>query len=60
MLTDTQCDQAFPGLFKEIDRAVEHRRNKAITMQEIDDIVPSNGYVRAMIYEQQVISYHLL
>jgi len=54
LLTNAQCDQAFPGLFKEIDRAVEHRRHKTITLQEVDDIVPSNGFVRAMIYDQQV------
>ena len=54
LLSDAQCDAAFPGLFKEIDRAVSHRRRNHITISEIDEIKISNGYVRGMIYDQQV------
>lgn len=49
-----QCEVRFPNLFQEIDRAVETRKNKPITVREIDEIVPKNGFVRAMIFDQQV------
>jgi hypothetical protein len=49
-----QCQQAFPGLFEEVDRAVSSRRHNHISVKELDAIVPKNGYVRAMIYDQEV------
>ena len=53
-LTDEQCDGAFPGLFEELERSKADRGKRQITLAEIDSIPKVNGYVRAMIYEQQV------
>lgn len=54
MLDDRQCTLAFPGLFEEIERAVGTRREKHIEVEELDAIEPKNGFVRAMIYDQEV------
>lgn len=54
LLTQGQCDQAFPDLFADIDRARDARSSYPITIQELDSITPRNGYIRAMIYDQQV------
>jgi hypothetical protein len=54
LMTDARCDEAFPGLFKEIDRAVEVRKDDHITIGEVDSIKKVKGYMRAMIYDQQV------
>ncbi|KAJ5293232.1 uncharacterized protein N7443_009185 [Penicillium atrosanguineum] len=54
LLTQGQCDQAFPELFAEIDRASEARSLNPITIKELDSITPRNGYIRAMIYDQQL------
>lgn len=57
MLNSRQCDQAFPGLFEEVDRPVQLRRGSHITVSELDEIPKQNGYVRAMIFDQQVCIY---
>lgn len=54
LLDDAQCDVAFPKLFDEVERAVNNRRHNHITSDELDAIEPKNGYVRAMIYDQEV------
>lgn len=54
LLTQGQCDQAFPDLFADIERASEARSANPITIDELDSITPRNGYIRAMIYDQQV------
>jgi hypothetical protein len=54
LMTDKRCDEAFPGLFKEIDRAVEVRKQSHVTKKELDSIKKVKGYMRAMIYDQQV------
>lgn len=54
MLDEKQCQAAFPGLFQEIERAVEGRKLKHITREELDTIEPKNGYIRAMIFDQEV------
>ena len=54
MLNTAQCEQAFPGLFDEIERPKTQRQTRPITLKEINAIVPRNGYVRAMIVNQQV------
>lgn len=54
LLTQGQCDQAFPDLFADIERASAARSAKPITIDELDSITPRNGYIRAMIYDQQV------
>jgi hypothetical protein len=54
MLTQDQCDQAFPNLYVEIERAKNDRKSRPITLKELDAIPARNGYIRAMIYDQQV------
>ena len=51
-----QCDAAFPGLFDEVKRPMKDRWSRRITLKEIDSIEPKNGYVRAMIFDQQVFN----
>ena len=60
LMSDSKCDASFPGLFKEVDRAVEHRKQKHVTSTNLDDIKISNGYCRGMIYDQQlyIIAQH--
>ncbi len=53
LLNEEQCEQAFPGLFDEVKRAVKDREGNRITLEEVDGIEPVNGYVRAMIYEHE-------
>lgn len=54
MLDSQQCEQAFPGLFEEVERPMNDRMNSHITLDEINAVPQRNGYVRAMIYDQQV------
>lgn len=54
LLDDSQCGVAFPRLFEEVDRAVTSRRGNHVSVVELDAIQPKNGYVRAMIYDQEV------
>lgn len=54
LLSQGQCEQAFPDLFVEIERARDVRSSNPITIEELDSIKPRNGYIRAMIYDQQV------
>ena len=56
LMTDARCDEAFPELFQEIDRAVQVRRNDHVTSKELDNIMKVKGYMRVMIYDQQVFS----
>lgn len=54
-LSETQCKQAFPNLYVEIDRAVEDRRSNHVTLKETDEMAKGEGFIRAMIYDQQVL-----
>ncbi|KAJ5204442.1 CAZyme family GT90 [Penicillium cinerascens] len=54
LLTHGQCDQAFPGLFAEIDRVKEARSLHTITAKEIDTATSRSGTIRAMLYDQQL------
>lgn len=54
MLDSHQCEQAFPGLFHEVERPGNDRKDSPITLEELDSVPQQNGYVRAMIYDQQV------
>lgn len=54
MLDSKQCEQAFPGLFEEIERPVKDRMHSHITVHELDSVPKQNGFVRAMVYNQQV------
>ena len=58
-LTHEQCDQAFPDLFVEIERASAERKSRRITLKELDSIPQKTGYVRAMIYDGEVSFYFL-
>ncbi|KAJ6117908.1 Lipopolysaccharide-modifying protein [Penicillium sp. IBT 18751x] len=49
-----ECDRAFPALFDEIERAKRDRQSRPITLEELESITPKNGYIRAMIYDQQL------
>ncbi|CAL3968333.1 hypothetical protein PZA11_006716 [Diplocarpon coronariae] len=54
MLSEAQCHQAFPNFYLEIDRAVEDRRSNHVTLKETDEISKDRGYIRAMIYDQEL------
>lgn len=54
MLDSQQCERAFPGLFEEVERPVKNRKTSHITALELDRVPKQNGYVRAMIFNQQV------
>lgn len=53
-LTTEQCDIAFPELYNEIDRAVEHWKDKKITPQSINLANGNDGGVRILIHDQQL------
>ncbi|KAF3921814.1 hypothetical protein AA313_de0204708 [Arthrobotrys entomopaga] len=55
LMTEAQCDAAFPGLYAEIARAVEDRKSNPVTLEELER-VNSNiyGYFRGIIYNQQL------
>lgn len=55
-LSEAQCDLAFPELYKEVDRAVAHRRSIAqnISLQDVDVGWRGDGIVRAMIRDNQL------
>lgn len=51
-LSTSQCNAAFPDLYTEIDTAVRHWKEKGgIRYQDLDNVEPKNGYVRAMIHD---------
>ena len=49
-----ECERTFPGLFYEVNRMVESRRKKHVTLRELDSIELRNGNIRAMLYDQEV------
>jgi hypothetical protein len=53
LLTLDQCDAAFPGFFAEVDRAVDHWKG-GVKEEDVDAIKQQNGYVRVMIYDNQL------
>jgi hypothetical protein len=53
-LTSTQCDHAFPDLFVEVDRAVLAWKDSPIDEVKLDRTAAKNGFVRAMIYDQNL------
>ncbi|KXT11753.1 hypothetical protein AC579_1650 [Pseudocercospora musae] len=55
-LSEEQCNVAFPELYKEIDRAVEHRKERwgEITPDEVEVEWRGDGIVRAMIHDNQL------
>lgn len=54
LLSSHQCDTLFPDLYKDLDRAIKDRNGKKITLKEIDSIKPKNGFIRGIIYDQQL------
>jgi hypothetical protein len=55
LLTLGQCDQAFPGLFLEVERARNvWKAQGGVTKGKLDEITRNNGYVRAMVSDQKV------
>ena len=54
MLSDAQCDAAFPDLFREVDRAVTWRKDNHVTIKEMDKVPFVRGYARAIIYDGDV------
>jgi hypothetical protein len=57
-LNEAQCAASFPGLFEDIRRAADLRRNDPITLEELDAVKirngDSRGIVRAKIYDGEV------
>ncbi|PGG99360.1 hypothetical protein AJ79_08554 [Helicocarpus griseus UAMH5409] len=50
-----QCQAAFPGLFEDINRAVEFWKSRGgITRRDLDKISLRNGMARGMIYEGEL------
>lgn len=54
LMSDAHCDTAFPELFRDIDRAVRSREYKHITVGELDRTPHIGGYIRGLVYDQQV------
>ena len=57
-LSEAQCDAAFPGFYREIERAVAFRKDNDLPRIEEDDVDISwrkgGEIVRLMIYDRQV------
>jgi hypothetical protein len=56
LLNDGQCTEAFSGLFADINRAIEDRGGMQVSIAELERVPRINGYVRGMIYNQEVRS----
>ena len=56
LLNDDQCTEAFSGLFADINRAIEDRGGMQVSVAELERVPRINGYVRGMIYNQEVRS----
>lgn len=56
LLNDDQCTAAFSDLFADINRAIEDRGGMQVSVAELERVPRINGYVRGMIYNQQVRS----
>ena len=59
-LSDSQCEEAFPDYYKEIDRAAMFWKEDKITQEDMN-ITDRTSVVRAMIYDRQlyVIASHI-
>lgn len=54
-LTATQCADAFPLLYQEVDRAVNYeRRSGNVTEKDVEDAWFQNEAVKVLIYENQL------
>ena len=54
VLEKQECEATFPGLYQEVDQQVEKYRYNKITAETLDAVEPRNGYIRAMLYDQEV------
>lgn len=55
LVMDTRhCENNFPGLYQELDRMIKKRLHDKITSKMLDAIERRNGYIRVMLYNQQV------
>ena len=59
-LSDSQCEEAFPEYYHEIDRAAGFHKAQKITEDDLN-ITDRSGVVRAMIYDRQlyIIGSHM-
>ncbi|KAI9652928.1 MAG: hypothetical protein M1821_007775 [Bathelium mastoideum] len=59
-LSNSQCEEAFPEYYKEIDRAAAFWKDEKISQAEMN-ITGRTGVVRAMIYDRQlyIIESHM-
>ncbi|PWY89134.1 hypothetical protein BO70DRAFT_377563 [Aspergillus heteromorphus CBS 117.55] len=48
-LSETQCRRAFPKLFYELDKSVASRKDKPITLKELESSPVEDGMVRGVI-----------
>ena len=53
-LSESQCDVAFPGLWQDLDTALDTRNGANVTMEELDDSMEGEGAIRCMILDGQV------
>ncbi|KAF3103230.1 hypothetical protein TWF225_002866 [Orbilia oligospora] len=61
IMTEQQCEASFPGLYVEIERAVEDRRSRPITLDELESVTHSAfGYFRGIIYNQELYVIKML
>jgi hypothetical protein len=59
-LSSEQCQSSFPGLFTEIERGVDSRKEIGnITAEDLDITPRGNGAVHALILDQQVCTIRL-
>ena len=54
LLDGPNCHSNFPGLFQEVDRMVIANRDNPITKETLDAVELRNGYIRGMLYDQEV------
>ena len=53
-LSESQCDAAFPGLWKDMYISLEKRNGVNVTLEEFDESMEGEGAIRCMIYDGQV------
>lgn len=57
-LSSAQCDAYFPGLYEDIDRSVERRKDKPIQKFELDDQGDDKSNTRVMVYDGDASLLH--
>lgn len=53
-LESNRCVAAFPGLFKEVERALSYWQDRKIQLKDIDVSWKPSGIVRALIHDRRV------